>query len=213
MARKAVLFLIALLPSMAAAFVMRNQEVCIPLSSAKITLMGASPNNGDSRDYSSSSEGDKEAGDNGPDKPPQSNKKYSVARAGGRRRRSVPISQQNFDIEKNNNSSERGSSPFAVLRQWALPLFILAIILRTMFSGSANNPNVVYYSSSVYQSTIYRDGNIETTRRENFESNIPGLTGQSAENMQQKFRDLHTFDRFEEELEDNIIDSMLFRKW
>ncbi len=105
--------------------------------------------------------------------------KYTVARAGGRRPRTDKVSKE---PDKNRF--------FQLIRDFALPLCLLTVILRfllSMFGGSASNPAVVYYSHSVYQSTSYtKDGNIERTMRENFRSNIPGLVEQTKEYKHEK---------------------------
>jgi hypothetical protein len=122
-----------------------------------------------------------------------STEKYTVARAGGRRPRSDAKSK-----ERNANRF------FPLIRDLALPLCLLTVILRFlfgMFGGNAGNPGVVYYSHSVYQSTSYtKDGDIERTMRENFQSNIPELVEHAKEYKQKKI--------FE-----NEMDSLLFRKW
>jgi hypothetical protein len=105
--------------------------------------------------------------------------KYTVARAGGRRPRTDARSKK----------PDRNRF-FQLIRDFALPLCLLTVILRfllSMFGGSAGDTGVVYYSHSVYQSTSYtKDGNIERTMRENFQSNIPGLVGQAKEYKQDK---------------------------
>ena len=131
----------------------------------------------------------------------KSKKQYTVARAGGRR----PRSQKQTNIPKTNNGND---NIFALFRQWALPLLCLTAILRLVFGmfGSTNsNPTVVYYSRSVYQSTTYtQDGNVETKRKESFQSNVPSLV--------EKYGNDGTDIDIGDELDDRI-DNMLFGKW
>lgn len=97
--------------------------------------------------------------------------KYSVARVGGRK------TKKNHQIKKD-TSKNAISGVFATIRQLALPILLATLFFRFLFGNlfGGPSPNVVYYSSSVYQSTTYKaDGNVETSRKESFESNIPGL--------------------------------------
>ena len=133
------------------------------------------------------------------------NSNKTIARAGGRRPRTT--------TSKSKNSDNNGF--IVALRQWAIPLFAMSIILRFLFGGGSNDPNMVYYSRSVYQSTTYtRDGNVETTRRENFQSNIPELVKQSQKkyNNDGGIESRGFFDIIDKEM-DNEIDSLLYQKW
>ena len=102
-----------------------------------------------------------------------------------------------------------------MFRQVALPLCLLALLLRFlfgMFGGSASNPNVVYYSRSTYQSTTYApDGKVETTRKEDFRSNIPGLVDYRKDGNENKYY-IDSIDEDLSDLEDGM-DALLFRKW
>ena len=140
---------------------------------------------------------------NGPGK-----NKTTVARAGGRRPKASSPKSKNPD----NNGL------IAAVRQLALPLLALTLILRFllgMFGGGSYGPNVVYYSRSVYQSTTYtQDGNVETARKENFQSNIPELVKRS---QQQNDNDggidgRGFFDILDQDMEDEI-DALLYQKW
>ena len=135
---------------------------------------------------------------------PPSNKKY--ARAGGRRPRTE---------SKSTPSTNNGNDIFLMFRQVALPLCLLALLLRFlfgMFGGSASNPNVVYYSRSTYQSTTYApDGKVETTRKEDFRSNIPGLVDYRKDGNENKYY-IDSIDEDLSDLEDGM-DALLFRKW
>ena len=98
-------------------------------------------------------------------------KKNTVARAGGRRPRG----------DSKRDRKEKNNDIFSVFRQWAIPLVLLVLFLRFIFGifGSTSNSNIVYYSRSVYQSTTYsEDGNVRTTTKENFQSNMPALVEQ-----------------------------------
>ena len=131
--------------------------------------------------------------------------KRSVARAGGRR------TKTNKPLNLNNNNTTNNNNSLNFLRQWAAPLLILGLLLKFIFGGLFSpNPNVVYYSRSVYQSTTYsRDGNVETKRKETFQSNVPGLV--------EKSRDLNgnrvTIEDEIGDLEDEIMDAFNIRAW
>ena len=129
--------------------------------------------------------------------------KRSVARAGGRK--SKIGKPPNPNNNRNTNSNSLG-----FLRQWAAPLILGALLLKFIFGGLFSpNPNVVYYSRSVYQSTTYsRDGNVETQRKETFQSNIPGLVERSTDargsvSIENEFGDL----------DDEILDAFNIRAW
>jgi hypothetical protein len=131
-----------------------------------------------------------------------------VARAGGRRPKTTS--------SKSNNSENNGF--IAAVRQWALPLLALTLFLKFllgMFGGGSYGPNVVYYSRSVYQSTKYtRDGNVETTRKENFQSNIPELVKRSQQknDIDGGIDSRGFFDILDQDMEDEI-DALLYQKW
>lgn len=137
-------------------------------------------------------------------------RRNTVARAGGRRPKVTKPTPEIDDTKKESSS---------FLRQWTLPI-ILLVILRllssVLFGGST--PNVVYYSSSYYSSTTYnKDGNIETTRKSEFKSNIPNLVEKSKEYSQSQLEERNyrddsiTIDIRDDELEDEI-DSFLYQK-
>jgi hypothetical protein len=133
------------------------------------------------------------------------NSNKTIARAGGRRQRTTK--------SKSKNSDDNGF--FVAIRQWAIPLLALSIIMRFLFGGGSNDTNMVYYSRSVYQSTTYtRDGNVETTRRENFQSNIPELVKQSQKkyNNDEGIESRGFFDIIDKEMDDEM-DSLLYQKW
>ena len=78
-------------------------------------------------------------------------------------------------------------------------------------------PNVVYYSSSYYSSTTYnKDGNVETTRKSEFKSNIPNIVEKSKEYSQSQqernYRDDSITIDIRDELDDEI-NSFLYQKW
>lgn len=142
--------------------------------------------------------------------------KCTVARAGGRRPRTDQKTKQPEATKKRIPEIEL----FSVIRDFALPLCLLSVILRFlfgMFGGSAGNPHVFYYSRSVYESTRYtKDGNIERTRRKNFQSNIPELVEQDKEYTQEQnghgVGGKSYFNIIDGDFEDKI-DSLLFGKW
>ena len=104
-------------------------------------------------------------------------KQYSVARVGGRKTKKKTV---------NKDATNTNDGLFGVFRQVAFPILLAAVVLKLLFGNlfGGPSPNVVYYSSSVYQSTIYKDGNVETSRKESFESNIPGLVERARESSQ-----------------------------
>ncbi len=128
-------------------------------------------------------------------------KKFSTARIGGRRPK-----KQELKREDNN----KNDGPFAFIRQAAIPILFVALFLRLLFGNLFGGSNVVYYSSTVYQSTTYsRDGNIETRTKESFKSNIPGLVEKRANERSQGRNDnsamrgsYYDFDSIEDELLD-----------
>ncbi|KAL9182009.1 hypothetical protein ACHAXT_012352 [Thalassiosira profunda] len=104
---------------------------------------------------------------------------------------------------------------FLQLRQWALPVCLLAVTLKllsSIFGGS--NPSVMYYSYSSYSTTKYNgDGKVETTRKEDFQSNIPGL-GDKVNARQSGER--YYLDSTEEDVGDYLedeVDSFMLDKW
>jgi len=187
----------------------KSQKKLIDFTSFLAASSGQNPAENDS-----SSEGGDRSDDaptdpsNAPSDP--SNKKYSVARAGGRRSRTD--SKSRHDVTKNTRS---GNDIFSVFRQYALPLCLLTVIIKLllgMFGG-----DVVYYSRSVYQSTTYsQDGNVETIRKENFQSNVPGLIEKAKDySQEQNGGDERYLDSIDEELMDleDEIGSLFFNKW
>lgn len=139
-------------------------------------------------------------------------KKYTKARAGGRRPRVDQTSRSNqLDVVK-----ER---IFSLIGDFGLPFLIMMVALRLIFGGggSTDNPNVVFYSRSVYQSTSYtNDGKVETTRKENFQSNVPELVKQAkVKGNNQQLRggaeEKDFFNIIDENLEDEI--DLIFGKW
>ena len=90
--------------------------------------------------------------------------------------------------------------------------------LKFLLDGlGGGDGGVVYYSSRVYQSTTYsRDGRVETTRKEDFRSNVPGLAERARESSRERDGgDARYFDETDEELRDveEAIGSALFREW
>ena len=138
-------------------------------------------------------------------------KKYTMARAGGRRPRFDQKSRSNqLDVVK-----ER---IFSLIGDFGLPFLIMTVALRLIFGGgSTDNPNVVYYSRSVYQSSLYtKDGKVETTRKENFQSNVPELVKQakvkgSKQQLKGGAEEKDFFNIIDDNLEDGI--DLIFGKW
>ena len=146
----------------------------------------------------------------------KTSQKYSVARTGGRRKTDPRRDSTKVTSSRN--------EIFAMFSQWAIPIIVLSLILRllgSILSGGSSNPNVVYYSRSIYQSTTYsRDGSVETRTKENFQSNIPGLVENAKTSSQKAIGDNQMggkfyFDSTLDELIDleDEIDSLMFRRW
>lgn len=137
--------------------------------------------------------------------------KYSAARIGGRKKQKI----RREDIITKNDG------PLAFIRQLAIPILFVALFLRLLFGNLFGGSNVVYYSSTVYQSTTYsRDGNIETRTKESFKSNIPGLVEKANERSQGKNDNsavrgsYYGFDSIEGELLDAEEEiNSIFGKW
>mmetsp|Transcript_14297 Transcript_14297/g.23304 ORF Transcript_14297/g.23304 Transcript_14297/m.23304 type:complete len:188 (-) Transcript_14297:2266-2829(-) len=136
------------------------------------------------------------------------------SRIGGRRAKKPKVKKE----EKITNND----GPFALIRQVGIPILLVTLFLRLLFGNLfGGGSNVVYYSSTVYQSTTYsRDGNIETKRKESFESNIPGLVERAKERSQGNNDNsalrgsYYDTNAFKEELldaEDEI--NSIFREW
>lgn len=140
-------------------------------------------------------------GSNGPNSDDVFRSKRSVARAGGRK----PKVNNPPPVP---NKKEVGVLTF--LRQWTVPLLLSAFLLRFVFGGLfPSSGNYVYYSRSVYQSITYaRDGNVETKRKESFQSNIPGLVERSREGG-----GMISIDDELADFEDEIFDVVGIRVW
>ena len=139
---------------------------------------------------------------------------FSTARIGGRRAKKQKV-------KKDDNTNDGPLSTF--IRQVGIPILLLTLFLRLLFGNLfGGGSNVVYYSSTVYQSTTYsRDGNIETKRKESFESNIPGLVERAKERSQGydntksalrgSYYDINAIEEDLLDAEDEI--SSIFRQW
>ena len=142
--------------------------------------------------------------------------KYSVARVGGRK------SKKNHQTRKD-TSKNTSNGVFATIRQLALPIVLATVFFRLLFGNlfGGASPNVVYYSSSVYQSTTYKaDGNVETSRKESFESNIPGLVEKARESSQRNDNRAirGSYYDIDSAIEDELMDveeeiNSIFGKW
>ena len=141
--------------------------------------------------------------------------KYSVARVGGRK------TKKNHQTKKDPKNTNNGV--FATIRQLALPIVLATVFFRLLFGNlfGGASPNVVYYSSSVYQSTTYKaDGNVETSRKESFESNIPGLVEKARESSQRNDNRAirGSYYDIDSAIEDELMDAeeeinSIFGKW
>jgi hypothetical protein len=66
--------------------------------------------------------------------------------------------------------------PWAIATIAALILFLSPVLM-----GSGGNRSYVYYSSSMYESTVIQsNGKVESSRQERFESNLPELMRQQS---------------------------------
>jgi len=97
-----------------------------------------------------------------------SNNNRSLSRVGGRRKKKM--------VKENTSKRKEAFVPL-------ISGLLGFILLSRVFAPSNSNPNFVYYSSSVYESSRYdsQTGQIVTNRKEDFKSNIPGLKGQFME--------------------------------
>mmetsp|Transcript_27877 Transcript_27877/g.43065 ORF Transcript_27877/g.43065 Transcript_27877/m.43065 type:complete len:202 (-) Transcript_27877:2735-3340(-) len=136
--------------------------------------------------------------------------KKSTARIGGRRAKKQKVTKE---------AKIKNNGPFAIIRQLAIPIVLVTLFLRLLFGNLFGGSNVVYYSSTVYQSTTYsRDGNIETKTKESFQSNIPGLVEREKEERSQgnnamrgSYYDINSIEDELLDVEDEI--NSLYGKW
>jgi hypothetical protein len=56
----------------------------------------------------------------------------------------------------------------------ALPIASLWLLFQLLFGGGSS-PNYYYYQSSVYETSVYTNGRVDTSRKESARSNVPGL--------------------------------------
>jgi hypothetical protein len=56
----------------------------------------------------------------------------------------------------------------------ALPVASLWLLFQ-LFFGGASSSNLYYYQSSVYETNVYTNGRVDTSRKESARSNVPGL--------------------------------------
>jgi len=143
--------------------------------------------------------------------------KYSTARVGGRRAKKQKMT-------KENTTKANDGVLFGILRQTAIPIVLTTLFFRLLLGNLFGGSNVVYYSSTVYESTTYsRDGNIETKESfKSFKSNIPGLVERARERSQGSDGNIATrggsYYGFNSEIEDELIDmedeiNSIFGKW
>eukprot|EP00956_Cyclotella_meneghiniana_P017995 scaffold29754_cov67-Cyclotella_meneghiniana.AAC.2 len=126
----------------------------------------------------------------------------TIARVGGRKPK----------VNKSPRDSSSSNRIGDIFRQWALPLFFSALVMRFLFGGifSSSSNYVYYYSRSVYQSTTYsRDGNVETKRKETFQSNVPGLVERSRD----VGKNVISIDDEMSDLENEIFDAFNIKSW
>ena len=91
-------------------------------------------------------------------------------RAGGRK------SKKNKVDKRRRQQQGRGNHTL----WWQIPAVLLSLLLLKGILFDSSDHSFVYYESSVYESRTYNsDGRVETSRKENFRSNIPSLVEQS----------------------------------
>ena len=96
-------------------------------------------------------------------------KKYKPAHMGGRRKR-----KRRDYVAATNDSNDSLKKKFTKWATILAPILLLWVLFKSLFFGS--DPSYVYYQSSVYESRSYgADGRVDTSRKESFRSNIPGL--------------------------------------
>ena len=72
-----------------------------------------------------------------------------------------------------------------VLLWLASAAFLWIFFFSRLFGGTGASPNYVYYQSSVIERRVVGpDGNVETSRKESFQSNLPDLVRQQRQNSQ-----------------------------
>lgn len=172
---------------------------------AKISVLLASDNgSGDSNENESAfGEADKGSADSSTTR----GRKVSVSRMGGRRGKGKHPDLQGI---KSGESENNDVWSFARL---GVSLALAFLILRSLLGGLFGN--TVYYSTSVYQSVTYSsDGKVETTTKESFSSNIPGLVERSRSDGKGSV-EIESNQMIDEEVLDLIeeVDSLLFQKW
>lgn len=96
-------------------------------------------------------------------------KSLSGGRAGGRKktlRNETQIMKRSQTIWENLPD---------IFKKLILGLLLLALV-KSILSFLFGSPSVVYYQSTVYETSSYnKDGKLEKVRKESFKSNIPGF--------------------------------------
>jgi hypothetical protein len=99
-----------------------------------------------------------------------------------------------------------GKWPWAISTIAAVLLF-----LSPMIMDSGRNPSYVYYSSSVYESTVVQsNGKVESSRQERFESNLPELIRQQSK--QDQSRIILRENDIDQQIRDEINSMLRFQK-
>ena len=72
---------------------------------------------------------------------------------------------------------------------WNIPILLLVLLLvkGVLLDSFSTSSNFSYFESSVYETRVYNSqGQLETSRKESFRSNIPGLVERQQQRQQQQ---------------------------
>lgn len=129
----------------------------------------------------------------------------------------IPILQRRIGgRRKRQRTNEKSTSLEATLKNilskyrkvvlWlASAAFLWIVFFSRLFGGTGPSPNYVYYQSSVIERRVVGpDGNVETSRKESFKSNIPDLVRRQGQNSQ-SFKEMNEAElrRFDEQFRKN----------
>ena len=101
-------------------------------------------------------------------------KKGRIGPLGGRKRKKLVSSQK-----------ERSDG----MNWWNIPILLLVLLLvkGVLLDSFSTSSNFSYFESSVYETRVYNSqGQLETSRKESFRSNIPGLVERQQQRQQQQ---------------------------
>ena len=99
----------------------------------------------------------------------------SGGRAGGRKKTKTTVRNATATIPILKNTHILWESVLDLFKKLISALVLLALV-KSILSFLFGSPSVVYYQSTVYESSSYNaDGKLEKIRKESFKSNIPGF--------------------------------------